>query len=105
MLTALAVIFGTALGIIIMVFNLSESRLLRFLGNLYTTLMRCTPSIVLLFLVYYGVAAIAESLNIYFHDVHSGVFVVLTFTIQFAATVSEVLRSAYFSVDRQQYEA
>ncbi|HLS61003.1 MAG TPA: amino acid ABC transporter permease [Virgibacillus sp.] len=105
MVTALAVIFGTALGLIIMVFKLSESRLLRFLGNLYTTLMRCTPSIVLLFLVYYGVPAIAESLNIYLHDVHSGVFVVLTFTIQFAAIMSEVLRSAYLSVDKQQYEA
>lgn len=105
MVTALAVIFGTALGLIIMVFKLSESRLLRFLGNLYTTLMRCTPSIVLLFLVYYGVPAIAESMNIYLHDVHSAVFVVLTFTIQFAAIMSEVLRSAYLSVDKQQYEA
>src|SRR5690625_5390794 len=81
-----------------MVFKLSESRLLRFLGNLYTTLMRCTPSIVLLFLVYYGVPAIAESLNIYLHDVHSGVFVVLTFTIQFADRKSTRLNSSHVAI-------
>src|SRR5690625_2547438 len=85
MVTTLDVIFVVGLGLIIIVFRLSVSRLLRVLGNLYTALVRCAPSIVLLFLVYYGVPAVAESLHIYLHDVHGGVFVVLTFTFQFAA--------------------
>ena len=32
-------------------------------------------------------------------------FVVATFTILFAATISEVIRSAYLAIDRGQYEA
>ena len=82
-LLALSVIFGTFFGLIIAVFKLSgKIRLLRFLANSYTTIMRCTPSIVLLFLVYYGVPAFADnSSGSYLQDVNTGVFVVITFTL------------------------
>lgn len=104
-ITILACLLGTILGFLIMLTKLSKYRILQIIGNLYTTIMRCTPSIVLLFLVYYGLPACAEIININLHDVHTGVFVVVTFTIQFAAIISEVMRSAYLSIDSNQYEA
>ncbi|SOB89825.1 amino acid ABC transporter membrane protein 1 (PAAT family) [Ureibacillus xyleni] len=103
---ALAVIFGSLLGLVIAVFKLSKSKILQFLANVYITIMRCTPSVVLLFLVYYGVPAFADYFfGIYLQDVETGVFVVITFSLQFAAMMAEVIRSAYQAIDKGQYEA
>lgn len=105
LMTFLACVLGTLLGFLIMLAKLSEYRILQILGSFYTTIMRCTPSIVLLFLVYYGLPACAEVIGINLHNIHTGVFVIVTFTIQFAAIMSEVMRSAYQSVDLNQFEA
>ena len=67
--------------------------------------LRCTPSIVLLFLTYYGIPAIAENFGIDLDDVDKIVFVVITFSLQFAAAMSEVIRTAYESIDKGQFEA
>lgn len=101
-----AVIIGSVLGLGLAAMKLSKSRVLQVLANGYTTIIRCTPSIVLLFLVYYGVPAFSENLfGIDLQSVNTGVFVVMTFSLQFAAMMSEVIRSSYLSVDRGQYEA
>lgn len=103
---ALSVLFGSILGLILAVAKLSKNKVLRFLANGYTTIIRCTPSIVLLFLVYYGIPAFFE--NVLFIDIqslHTGVFVVITFTLQFASMMSEVIRSSYEAIDKGQYEA
>lgn len=63
-------------------------------------------TIVLLFLVYYGIPAFAEGVfGIYLQDVSTGVFVVVTFSLQFAAMMSEVIRSSYLAIDKGQFEA
>ena len=60
--------------------------------------MRCTPSIVLLFLVYYGVPALAENVGLNLHSIETAIFVVVTFT--FTAIMSEVIRSAYLAIPK-----
>lgn len=103
---ALAVVVGSIAGLLLAAMKLSQNKWLKILANVYTTVIRCTPSIVLLFLVYYGIPAFAENLfGIYLNDVHTGVFVVITFALQFAAMMSEVIRSAYLSIDKGQFEA
>lgn len=103
---AFAVFFGSLLGLILAVFKLSKKKSLRLVANAYITIMRCTPSIVLLFLVYYGIPAFSEYfLGIYLQDIYTGVFVVITFSLQFAAMMAEVIRSAYESIERGQFEA
>ncbi|MEI3607015.1 amino acid ABC transporter permease [Pseudogracilibacillus sp. SE30717A] len=102
----LAVLFGTFLGLLLAFAKMGKNKYLRIFANGYTTIMRCTPSIVLLFLVYYGVPAFSEALfGLNLQDIHTGVYVVITFTLQFAAMMSEVLRSAIESIDHGQYEA
>ena len=106
LIAALSVFFGTIVGLFLAMAKLSKSKTLRFLANGYTTIIRCTPSIVLLFLVYYGIPAFFE--NILFIDIqslHTGVFVVITFSLQFASMMSEVIRSSYEAIDKGQYEA
>lgn len=103
---ALAVVVGSAIGLLLAVMKLSKSKWLKRIANVYTTIIRCTPSIVLLFLVYYGVPTFSENLlGIYLNDVHTSVFVVITFALQFATMMSEVIRSAYLSIDKGQFEA
>lgn len=105
-IAAFSVIGGTVFGLALAAAKLSTNKTLRLLANGYTTVIRCTPSIVLLFLVYYGIPAFAEGIfGIYLQNVPTGVFVVITFSLQFAAMMSEVIRSSYLAIDRGQFEA
>ena len=106
LVTMLAVLLGTLLGLLLAFMKLSPSKISQRIANGYTTIMRCTPSIVLLFLIYYGVPALAESLfSLNLQDVHTGFYVVITFGLQFAAMMSEVIRSSLLAVPKGQYEA
>lgn len=105
-IAAFSVIGGSFFGLLLAAAKLSSNKILRLLANGYTTVIRCTPSIVLLFLVYYGIPAFAEGVfGIYLQNVPTGVFVVVTFSLQFAALMSEVIRSSYLAIDRGQFEA
>ncbi|WP_274309075.1 amino acid ABC transporter permease [Solibacillus daqui] len=105
-IAALSVICGTLFGLVLAAAKLSTNKWFCRLANGYTTIIRCTPSIVLLFLVYYGIPAFSEGLlGIYLQNVPTGVFVVVTFSLQFAAMMSEVIRSSYLAIDRGQFEA
>ena len=104
MVAGLSVLFGTLLGFILAAAKIGKSKFARKIANGYTTIIRCTPSIVLLFLVYYGIPAIGN-LSVNLNNIDTAVFVVVTFTLQFAAAMSEVMRSAYQSIDKGQFEA
>jgi len=101
----LSVLFGSLLGLILAVMKLGKNKISQNIAHGYTTVLRCTPSIVLLFLIYYGVPAIAINFGINLNDMSAAFFVVITFTLQFGALMSEVIRSAYESIDKGQYEA
>ncbi|GIN38900.1 MULTISPECIES: amino acid ABC transporter permease [Heyndrickxia] len=103
--TGLSVMFGTILGFILAIGKIGKGKIARKIANGYTTALRCTPSIVLLFLVYYGVPALLEKFSVQTSNVDKIVFVVITFSLQFGAFMSEVIRSAYESVDKGQFEA
>ncbi|WP_068675447.1 amino acid ABC transporter permease [Oceanobacillus sp. Castelsardo] len=104
-IAGLSVLFGSLLGLILAVMKLGKNKIAQNIAHGYTTVLRCTPSIVLLFLIYYGVPAIAMNFGINLNDMSSAFFVVITFTLQFGALMSEVIRSAYESIDKGQYEA
>lgn len=105
MVAGLSVLFGTLLGFVLAAMKVGKSKLARKIANGYTTIMRCTPSIVLLFLVYYGIPAIGQNFGLNLNDLDTAIFVVVTFTLQFGAIMSEVMRAAYESIDKGQYEA
>ncbi len=102
----ISIILGSLFGLSLAWAKLSGHKFLRALAEGYTYIIRCTPSIVLLFVIFYGLPKLAESLFDYdIDDLSRAVFVVMTFTLLFGAYVSEVFRSAYLTVDRGQYEA
>lgn len=100
------VFFGSLLGFVLARAKLSQKPLYRWLANGYTYIIRCTPSIVLLFIVFYGLPKFClEVFNTDINGYEKIFFVLVTFTLLFAAPISEVMRSAYEAIDHGQYEA
>lgn len=105
MVVGLSVLLGTLLGFILAVAKIRKGKIAKKIADGYTTALRCTPSIVLLFLTYYGIPAIAKGFGIDLDDVDKTVFVVIAFSLMFAAAMCEVIRTSYESVDKGQFEA
>ena len=101
----LTLFFGTILGFILAAWKLGKRPILSKLAYAFTTAMRCTPSIVLLFLVYYGLPAIASILAFDLNDLSKIFFVVTAFSLSFGNVMSEIIRSSYLAVEKGQYEA
>ena len=105
MVAGLSVIFGTLLGFVLAVAKIRKGKIAKKIADGYTTALRCTPSIVLLFLVYYGIPAIARDFGIDLDDVDKIVFIVIAFSLMYAAAMCDVIKTAYESVDKGQFEA
>lgn len=101
-----SILTGSILGMLLAWAKLSGHKVIRALADGYTYIIRCTPSIVLLFIVFYGLPKFMEAeFGIDLDDLSRAVFVIITFTLLFGAYVSEVFRSAYETIDKGQYEA
>lgn len=101
-----SILTGSILGMLLAWAKMSGHKVIRALADGYTYIIRCTPSIVLLFIVFYGLPKFMEAeFGIDLDDLSRAVFVIITFTLLFGAYVSEVFRSAYETVDKGQYEA
>lgn len=100
------VLLGTLAGFLLAAAKLSRYRALRLLGDGYTGIVRCTPAVILLFIIFYGLPKFVLEVFAYdINELHKMVFVIITFTLLFAAAMSEVIRSAYLAIERGQYEA
>ena len=101
-----SILTGSILGMLLAWAKLSGHKVIRALADGYTYIIRCTPSIVLLFIVFYGLPKFMEAeFGIDMDNLSRAIFVIITFTLLFGAYVSVVFRSAYETVDRGQYEA
>ena len=97
---------GSALGVFLAWARLSRIKIFKLAAGAYTYVLRCTPSIVLLFIVFYGLPRLVEGLlDEQIDDWDRSVFAILTFSLLFGAYISEVFRAAYQAVPRGQYEA
>ena len=97
LISILAAIFGTVLGGIICFMRMSKSDILSRISSFFISLIRGTPVLVLLMIIYYVIFA---SWNI-----NPVLVAVIAFGINFAAYVSEMFRSSIESIDSGQQEA
>jgi polar amino acid transport system substrate-binding protein len=96
-ISVLATLFGTLLGAVVCFMRMSSSVILNLLAKTYIAILRGTPVLVFLMLIFYVVFA---SVNI------DPVFVsVIAFGMNFAAYVAEIFRSGIESIDKGQSEA
>lgn len=97
-LTALAVVFGTFLGLLIALAAISGSRVLKGCARFYTWLIRGTPLLLQLFVIYYGLPQFGLTLSPF-------VAAITGLSLNAAAYIAEIIRGAIQSVDKGQMEA
>ncbi len=100
-----SLVIGYAIGFVLLKMHYSKFRVLRWVNKIYLMIFRCVPSIVLLLLVYYAIPATLEDFGIHIPEFEIIVYVIITFSLSIGAFASEILRAAYESVDKGQYEA
>ncbi len=96
-ISLLSVLFGTLLGALICFMRMARNRILCTIARVYISILRGTPVLVLLMLIFYVVFA---SVNI-----DPIIVAVIAFGMNFGAYVSEMFRTAIESIDRGQTEA
>lgn len=102
----LSVVCGTLFGMLLAWARLSRSHIARAAAAVYVHVIRCTPSIVLLFIVYYGLPVLFR-LATGIRTGYNGklIYVTITLSLLFAASMCELFRSSYGSVDEGQKDA
>ena len=96
-ISLMSLLFGTILGAVICAFRMSRFRPLRFLAAGYIVILRGSPVLMLLMLMYYGVFARSR--------LEAATIAVITFSMNTAAHVAEILRSSVSATDPGQVEA
>ena len=104
-LAAATMLLSTLFGALLAWAKLGKSRVLRALANAYTAVLRCTPTLILLFLCYYGLPKVFAPLGIDLNRMSRFCYSLIAFTLLNGALMSEVIRSTYESIDRGQFEA
>ena len=93
----LAAVLGLLIGFLIALCNLSKNKVLNVIGKVYTDVIRGTPSVTQLMIIYFVVFA-----NI---DWPKWIIAAIAFSINSGAYVSEIIRAGILSIDEGQTEA
>nr|WP_232713309.1 amino acid ABC transporter permease [Bacillus xiapuensis] len=100
-----SLILGLALGVLIAIIRIQKVPVLHQAATVFISFTRCTPLLVQLFLVYFGLPQLLMAFGIYINDLAPIIFAVATFSLHISAYLSEVIRSAYLAVGNDQLEA
>jgi len=96
-ISALSLLFGTLFGSLLCFFRVGKIKPLQIAAQIYISIIRGSPVLMLLMLLFYGVLA-KQGLS-------PVTVAVITFSLHTAAHVAELLRSALMALDRGQIEA
>lgn len=98
-LSFFGVLFGVVIGIILALMKLSKNRLIKGFAGIYIEIVRGTPLLVQLYIIYYGLPRL---LGIGFSDISLGIVAI---SLNSAAYVAEIIRAGILSIDKGQMEA
>lgn len=96
-ISALSLLFGTLFGSLLCFFRIGKFKPLKIAAQVYISIIRGSPVLMLLMLLFYGVFARQGLSPI--------LVAVITFSMHTAAHVAELLRSALMALDKGQVEA
>lgn len=97
-ITIISFVIGLALAIAAALANISGSRILSGIARVYISIIRGTPLLVQLFIVFYGLPEIGV-------DLGSWSAAVLALSLNVGGYAAEIVRSAILSVPKGQFEA
>lgn len=101
----LSLAFGSLLGALLAKGKLSRHKAAAVIANGYTTVIRSTPTLILLFVIYYGIPKLLKAFDLNARSISLMLYVVVSFTLISAAELSEVMRASYEAVPKGQREA
>lgn len=93
----IAAVIGILIGFLIALCNLSKNKVLKFIGGVYTDVIRGTPSVTQLMIIYFVIFATVT--------LPKWIIAGIAFGINSGAYVSEIVRAGIMSVDKGQTEA
>ena len=96
-LTITSLVLGSAIGLIFAFFRLSGNKLLNAVAHLYITVVRGTPLIVQLAILYFGISSVITLSQFW-----AGA---IALAVHAGAYIAEIFRGAIQSIDRGQTEA
>ncbi|MEH7123909.1 amino acid ABC transporter permease [Bacillus sp. JJ1773] len=105
LMLGVSLFFSLIIGVIVAIVRIQKRPISYAVATFYLSFMRCTPLLVQLFLVYFGLPQLLLLVNIDINGWDRFVFVVIAFSLYTGAYLSEVIRSAYMAVGRDQLEA
>jgi polar amino acid transport system permease protein len=101
---------GLVIGFMVALGQQSEEKSLRLAAGIYTTIFRGLPELLTLFIIYYGMQILIQSvLSSIGYDgrieINAFVAGIIALSVVFSAYCSEVLLSAFRAIPKGQYEA
>jgi cystine transport system permease protein len=97
-LTAISFVLGLVLALVVALMRLSPVAPVRALARGYVSLIRGTPLLLQLFIIYYGLPSIGATIDPF-------PSAVIAFTLNVGGYASEVVRASILAVPRGQWEA
>lgn len=92
------VILGTVIGLFLSLMKLSKNKILKLIASTYIEIIRGTPILVQLYIIFYGL----DYIGIHLPGLISGI---ITLSINSGAYVAEIIRAGINAVDKGQTEA
>lgn len=97
-LTLISFALGLILAIVTALVRLSQFRILKLIAGFYVWVIRGTPLLVQLFIIFYGLPSVGITLDPF-------IAAVIGFTLSVGAYGSEIVRAAILSIQEGQWEA
>lgn len=103
---AVSLFFSLLFGLFFAWCKLRKNPVVRIVVNTYTEIIKGTPFIVLLFIIYFGIPKfMSEVVGVSVDGVSKSVYIIVTLAMFGSARMSEAMRSAYLAVPASQTEA
>ena len=105
-MTVISLLCATVLGVIFGLFKVSDFKALKVIANFYIDIIRGTPLLVQVYIMYYGVGSMLRPLGFQW-NLYGGAFTAgcVTLSLNAGAYMAEIIRGGIEAVDKGQMEA
>lgn len=103
--TVLSLLIAIVLGLVSCLMGMSKFKVLSFISKFYIWLIRGTPFIVQLFIIYFGIPQFIMAIGISGFKISAFAAATITLALNAGAYISEIFRGAINAVDKGQMEA
>ncbi|MGE7185963.1 amino acid ABC transporter permease [Peribacillus sp. NPDC006672] len=97
-LTLITFVLGLILAVLTALARLSSIRILQIIARVYVSIIRGTPLLVQLFIIFYGLPNLGVTINPF-------ISAIIGFSLNVGAYASEIIRAAILSIPKGQWEA